>query len=35
MREACYDVVANANTPDCGGWDASGMLDGIEKLEVE
>ena len=28
-REACADVVENANTPDCGGWTAQGIADAI------
>lgn len=28
-REACADIVENANTPDCGGWTAQGIADAI------
>jgi hypothetical protein len=28
-REACADIVENAHTPDCGGWDAQGIADAI------
>lgn len=28
-REACADIVENANTPDCGGWSAQGIADDI------
>lgn len=28
-REACADIVENADTPDCGGWTAQGIADAI------
>ena len=28
-REACANIVENANTPDCGGWSAQGIADDI------
>ena len=28
-REACADIVENAHTPDCGGWDAQGIAAAI------
>lgn len=28
-REACANIVENANTPDCGGWTAQGIADTI------
>ncbi len=28
-REACADIVDNANTPDCGGWNAQGISEDI------
>lgn len=28
-REACADIVENANTPDCGRWTAQGIADAI------
>ena len=28
-REACANIVENADTPDCGGWSAQGIADDI------
>lgn len=28
-RDACADIVENADTPDCGGWTAQGIADAI------
>ena len=28
-REACADIVDNADTPDCGGWNALGISTAI------
>ena len=28
-REACADIVENANTPDCGGWTTDGIAAAI------
>lgn len=30
-REACADIVENADTPDCGGWTAQGIADTIRE----
>ncbi len=35
MREAAADCVENADTPDCGGWDASGIAEAIRALSIE
>lgn len=28
-REACADIVENADTPDCGGWSTCGIAEAI------
>lgn len=35
MREAAANCVENADTPDCGGWDASGIAEAIRALKIE
>lgn len=35
MREAAAGCVENANTPDCGGWDASGIAEAIRSLPIK
>ena len=33
-REACADIVDNADTPDCGGWNALGISCAIRARET-